>query len=333
MEVRTEPRFKTDSVTAVEVIRDKAYTFEGRITDVSGIGFQIEMAEPLMEGETIRLTVDGYHMLTQVRHCVLHDSTFKIGVERVDQWDGKVSEGLMRSPIMAGRQAVLGRPVLKNPVGSLRGAALRELFADPRLRTKQAKYQGAAILAATVALAMWAGGSAFLHAVRHRELGAATSMTGATKAVPVRPTTRVNATPLNTGPANLPATGTRTEPSTQIAPATQKVRVDAPPNAAASSGAGSAHSISIKASDMSWVSACADGAKVFEKLFNKGDVGEVRFSRQATVRSGNAGALELAIGNQSIGPMGSRGAVRTIKATPAGYEFVTTTPVPSCNIE
>jgi hypothetical protein len=333
MEVRAEPRFKTDSVGVVEVIRDKAYTFEGRITDVSGIGFQIEMAEPLTEGETIRLTVDGLHMLAQVRHCMLDDSTYKIGVERVDQWDGKVSEGVMRPPIVAGRKAVLGRPALKNPVGSLRGAALRELFADPRLRTKQVKYRAVAILAVTVALAMWAGESVFLHGVGHKELGAATSKTGATKALPVRSTTRVNANPLNTGPASLPATGTRTEPSPQIAPATPTARVDATPNAAVSSGAGSAHGISIKASAMSWVSACADGAKVFEKLFNKGAVGEVRFSRQATVRSGNAGALELAIGNQSIGPMGSWGAVRTIKATPAGYEFVTTTPVLSCSIE
>jgi hypothetical protein len=259
---------------------------------------------------------------------------------------------------VAGPQAVLGRPALKNPVGSLRAVALRELFADPRLRTEQVKYKAAAILAVTVALAAWAGGSAIWHAVGHKKLGAATSNTGATKALPVRPTTPVNATPLNTDTANLSDTGTRTPPSTQIAPATQKAPVavpsavavssaagsvpsismqkapvEAPSAATVSSAAGSAHSISIKASDRSWVSACADGAKVFEKLFNKDDVGEVRFSRQATVRSGNAGALELAIGNQSIGPMGAWGALRTIKATPAGYEFVPTTPVPSCNIQ
>ena len=301
MEGRAEPRFKTDSKGVVEVIRDKVYTFSGRITEVSGTGFQIEMAEPLTEDETVRLTFDGYHMLARVRHCVRHDTAYRIGIERVDQWEGKASTGV-GSPLVA------GRPAPRNPVDSLRAAAVRELFADPRLRTKQAKYQLGAIGAACVALAAWAGGSVFWHAVGHRGQAASVSGTAAMKALADRPATAVDE-------------------------AARKAPVDASPNAAAGSLAGSAHSISIKASDVSWVSACADGAKVFEKMFHEGDAGEVRFARQATVRSGNAGALELTIGDQSIGAMGSRGAARTIRATPAGYEFITTTPLLKCDVE
>jgi hypothetical protein len=64
-------------------------------------------------------------------------------------------------------------------------------------------------------------------------------------------------------------------------------------------------------------------------LFDKGDVGEVHFLQQATVRAGNPGAIELAIGSQSIAPMDSWQRVRTIKATPAGYEFGTASPTAS----
>jgi len=104
----------------------------------------------------------------------------------------------------------------------------------------------------------------------------------------------------------------------------------ADPKATVGLAMGSANRISIKASDRSWVMACADGVKVFGKLFNKGDVGEVHFSREATVRAGNANAIDLAIGNRSITPMDSWIKMRTIKATPAGYEFIKAPPTSSC---
>jgi len=97
------------------------------------------------------------------------------------------------------------------------------------------------------------------------------------------------------------------------------------------SGGDSAHSISIKASGISWVTACADGVSVFGKVFNKGESGEVRFSSRAAVHSANAGAIELTIGGESIGPMGKWGEVRTINATPAGYAFAATTPTRNCS--
>jgi hypothetical protein len=97
------------------------------------------------------------------------------------------------------------------------------------------------------------------------------------------------------------------------------------------SGTGAANRISIKASDTSWVTACADGVRVFGKVFNKGESGEVRFSSRAAVHSANAGAIELSIGEQAIGLMGKWGQVRTMNATPAGYEFAATTPAGNCS--
>jgi len=153
MEPRTEPRFETDLAAVIEVIRDKTYTFKARITDVSGLGFRIQIAEPLTVGETVRLTANNYQMLSRVCHCIPSDSAFSIGLERVDPWEGMVANGAAVPTAMAGIQPVLGRPVLKNPVGHLRAAALRGLFANAHLRTRQTNYQTAFILAASIALA------------------------------------------------------------------------------------------------------------------------------------------------------------------------------------
>jgi PilZ domain-containing protein len=161
---RTEPRFRTDAGSVVEVLRDKAYTLPARIFNFSGTGFQIETMEPLKVGETIRLAVEGYQILGEVRHCMPHGSTYRIGAERVDKWDGNV----IADPQAVPGHPVLGRPILKNPVGSLRSVALRELFADPRLRAQRVKYQAVALVAAAVALAAWAGISALLQVTGHK---------------------------------------------------------------------------------------------------------------------------------------------------------------------
>ena len=76
-----------------------------------------------------------------------------------------------------------------------------------------------------------------------------------------------------------------------------------------------------------------DGKNLFSKLFKKGDAEEVPFSRLAVVRSGNSGALEVAIGKESIGTLGTWGAIRTIKVTPAGHEFVAPAFATNCGSE
>ena len=372
MEPRTEPRFETDLAAVVEVIRDKTYTLKGRITDVSGLGFRIETAEPLVVGETIRLTANNFQMLARVCHCKQSDSAFSIGVERVDPWEGMVANGAATPTALAGLQPVLGRPVLKNPVGYLRGAAMRGLFANARSKTKRMNYQAAFIFAGSVALAAWAGGSVVWNSLGHRLSGTATSKAVAAQPLPVRPSTGAGASPLKTDTANIHGAGTKTAPATQPAPLanatsvavaaqalpvkpttgasptplkTDTVNIHAtgtptpttqlvrPANSTVSSGVGSAQSISIRASDRSWVTACADGAMVFSKLFNKGDVGEVHFARQAMIRSGNAAAIELAVGNQPIGPMGAWGGIKTIAVTPAGHQYVAAAPSPKCKFE
>src|SRR5512141_1368844 len=95
MELRAEPRFGTRSSAAVEVIRDRVYTHDITITEVSGGGLRMEMAEELTVGENVRLLVNGYHMFAQVRRCVPSESGFIIGVERIDAWNGPPSESAL----------------------------------------------------------------------------------------------------------------------------------------------------------------------------------------------------------------------------------------------
>lgn len=143
MELRAEPRFGTRSSAVLEVIRDKVYTYDATITEVSGIGLRIEMTEELTEGEDIRLLVNNYLLLARVRRCIPSESGFIIGVERIDDWNGPSSTNAL-VPQKIGAQSpakVLGRPKLKNPLDSLHVAAFAALFTDPRLRTRKIKYQ------------------------------------------------------------------------------------------------------------------------------------------------------------------------------------------------
>jgi hypothetical protein len=130
---------------------------------------------------------------------------------------------------------------------------------------------------------------------------------------------------------NARAADKRSDLNAGIVRAPQHAGIVADSNSPASSVAGSAHSISIKASSASWVKVCADGVRVLAKQFNTGDVMEVRFSHEATLRSGNAAALELVVGKQVIGPMVTWGKFRTIKVTPDGYEFATAAPASNCS--
>jgi len=80
--------------------------------------------------------------------------------------------------------------------------------------------------------------------------------------------------------------------------------------------------LAIRATGPSWVTACADGKKLFERLLQPGDATDIPFTESAIVRSGNAGGLEVIVSGQSLGVMGQPGAIRMLRATPQGYDYV-----------
>jgi hypothetical protein len=340
MELRAEPRFGTRSSAVVEAIRDKIYTYDITITEVSGTGLRIEMAEALNIGENVRLLVDGYHMFAQVRRCVPSQSGFIIGVERIDAWNGpSAADALVPLKTATTPPAkVLGRTKLKNPLDNLRGAALHSLFADPRLRTKEVKYQAVFIAAGCIALAGWAGFAGIsLHRKSQR---AAPAEIAAIKHLPNAPKSDTVVTPPKANAANVVASEASSTavvvpplPKPRVPePPVQKAVAVAPPKVVSSPAIVQTSRISIKASDVSWLTACADGAKVLDTLLVKGYVGQIPFSRQATLRFGNAGAIELAVGNQPAAKLGPPGEVLTIRVTPAGYELMTVSSAFNCNL-
>jgi hypothetical protein len=112
----------------------------------------------------------------------------------------------------------------------------------------------------------------------------------------------------------------------------QNASVVTPPNVAARPAIAAASRVSIKATDVSWLTACVDGAKVLDTLLVKGYSGQIPFAREATLRFGNAGAIELAVGNQPAAKIGSLGEVRTLRITSTGYTLITVPSALNCNI-
>ena len=86
----------------------------------------------------------------------------------------------------------------------------------------------------------------------------------------------------------------------------------------------------LRATNITWVTACADGRKVFERLFRAGDTAEIPFAQTALLRSGNAGGLEVALAGQSFEPMGTWGAIRMLRATPERYDYIPPVITGSC---
>jgi hypothetical protein len=80
--------------------------------------------------------------------------------------------------------------------------------------------------------------------------------------------------------------------------------------------------LSVRATGLSWVTACADGKKLFERLLQAGDAAEISFFETAILRSGNAGGVELMLGDTPIDPLGPWGAIRMIQASPQAYHVV-----------
>ena len=80
--------------------------------------------------------------------------------------------------------------------------------------------------------------------------------------------------------------------------------------------------LKVRATNISWVTACADGKRVFERLFQAGDEVEIPFQETAVLRSGNAGGLEITLAGRYFNPMGPWGSTRMVQASPDGYGFV-----------
>ena len=331
MESLAELGLETHSPAFIEVFRDKVYTYRASITEASGTGLRLEMTEELTAGEEIRLLVNNQHLSARGRRCIRSESGFTIGAERIDDWNAPRVEkpSVPLKTVITPQAKVVERPEPQNPPDNLGGAAARS--ADQRLRTTQTKNRAVAVAAGCIAIAGWAGflTGTTIHGIPQIVTAVRTTATKPFPDVPKFATTNFAAVKEASGPAIVvpPPQKARVK-----APPVQKAEVVATAKLAAQPSTVPVSRISIKATDASWVTACADGSKVFSRLLTKGYAEEVTFSRQATIRFGNPGAIELTVGDQPAANLAQAAGVRAIKVTPTGYEPITLPAAIDCSL-
>jgi Domain of unknown function (DUF4115)/PilZ domain len=329
MNQRVEPRFKTDTSVTLQ-FANKAEQIPARIVDVSGLGFRILVEQPIAVGETFQINAEDRRLLVTVRHCGPTENGYFVGVERIDKWlPGEAPQDA----------AVLGRPQIKKDVDPLRVMGLRNQFSTPSAGAGKDSRRGvmlggiAAVIGLSVLALIWGGtrGSGHTTApapvvetpvVKTEPETAAAKKPEEKKAVAPAPVAKA-------APVAAPAIA-KSKPQPQIV-AHNVAPVVAPPVKPAIPVADPLQ-VTLHASELSWVDACADGKAIFSKAFTAGETGQIKFTNVATVRSGNAGGLEIAFGSKPAERMGQKGIIHMWKFTPAGRQEIPQNSASACSV-
>ena len=357
MNKRVEPRFKTDTGVTLQ-LPNQTQPYPARMVDVSGVGFRLLVEQPIAVGEVLQINVEDCRLLVTVRHCGPAENGYFVGVERIDKWlPGEAQD----------EAAVLGRPQLKEDVDPLRVIGLRNQFSnlnaaeagtDPRRRLMLGGV--AAVIGLSVLALIWGGmrgsghTSATLPVVEKPVAKAEPESANPAKAVTKKAVAPAPAAVTKTAVAsNVPSAAhgaaaavtppARPAPIAAAAPVVKPAASSVPlpvahaaapvaaPAAKPATGSG-AQQVTLRASELSWVDACADGRVVFAKAFNAGETGQLKFSNVATIRTGNAGGLEITFGSKPAERMGAKGVIQMWKFTAAGREEVPQNSASACAV-
>ncbi len=318
MNKRVEPRFKTDTGVTLQ-LPNQTQPYPARMVDVSGVGFRLLVEQPIAVGEVLQINVEDRHLLVTVRHCGPAENGYFVGVERIDKWlPGEAQDDA----------AVLGRPQLTKDVDPLRVIGLRNQFSKPRVVAGTDSRRGlmlggiAAVIGLSVLALIWGGVRGSGHTTA--TLPVVEKPVAKTEPATVAPKKAV--TKKVAAPMVKPAlASSKPQPVAHAAaPA-----VALPAKAAPVAGA---QQVTLRASELSWVDACADGRVVFAKAFNAGETGQIKFSNVATVRAGNAGGLEITFGSKPAERMGAKGLIQMWKFTAAGRQEVPPNSASACAV-
>jgi cytoskeleton protein RodZ len=77
--------------------------------------------------------------------------------------------------------------------------------------------------------------------------------------------------------------------------------------------------VSVEAQRVCWLALTVDDQRVAHRMLQRGEKVSAHMRRRATLRTGDAGALVMSVGNGPARPLGAAGAVRTIELTPDDY--------------
>ncbi|HLK49576.1 MAG TPA: RodZ domain-containing protein [Bryobacteraceae bacterium] len=179
---------------------------------------------------------------------------------------------------------------------------------------------GALVLMLLVMLAC-AGAYAWWQRARHP--AAAHVIPPAATKPETRPASEPNPQPAPETPADSAPAAEKTEalPQTETAnpvPAAA-ARVTAP---AAEADPNAAVRVEVLAQEASWIWMRADGQFSFSGVLEANQAHTVTANRNVILKLGNAGGVDVRLNGKPIGPLGAKGAVRTIQLTPGGFQIV-----------
>jgi hypothetical protein len=334
MNKRVEPRFKTDTGVTLQ-LPNQAQPYPARMVDVSGGGFRLLVEQPIAVGEVLQINVEDRRLLVTVRHCGPAENGYFVGVERIDKWlPGEAPDDA----------AVLGRPQLKKDVDPLRVIGLRNQFSKPSAGAGTDSRRGlmlggiAAVIGLSVLALIWGGMRGSGH----------TTATLPVVEKPVEKTEPATVAPAKTvakkvaAPVAKPAVTPVVKPA--VAPVVKPAVASSKPQPVAHAAApavappakpapvAGVQQVTLRASELSWVDACADGRVVFAKAFNAGETGQLKFANVATIRTGNAGGLEITFGAKPAERMGQKGVIQMWKFTAAGRQEVPQNSASACAV-
>jgi cytoskeleton protein RodZ len=107
-----------------------------------------------------------------------------------------------------------------------------------------------------------------------------------------------------------------TSPQSSQVPTAKNVSADVP--APVKAKPESTFSVLIKAKEDSWISVIADGKTVAQGVLTQNRHKLIRAAKEITLRTGNAGGIEISHNGKALGPIGNESETRTLMFTPAG---------------
>ena len=191
---------------------------------------------------------------------------------------------------------------------------LSQIYERAQTSSDSARWKPPTPVAVGLLLAVIAGGS-LLYAWWQR---ATTAETAASQQAPAA-VPAAKETPAESRPVEPVAAQPAPPPQTEAAPTPQ---TSAEPVAPATTQPG----LEIAASEPSWIQVSSEGKTVFIGTLEANQPRQFATGASATLRTGNAGAIEVRWNGKSVGSIGPKGQVRVVRLTPEGAQVVAPQP-------
>jgi hypothetical protein len=341
-EQRSEPRIEANAPALMIPLANVAIRLSGRVLNVSRRGVKVHVDEPLAgyprTGDVYRVLSGNDVMLCEIRHYQLLGESAEVGFQIVHRLSrGELNslieayKGTHADPTGPGTELAkaastlteLGEPA-RDPLGAVVPKALEKHrpVRIQRLSTITAVILGGLAIGALLFASPYIvnSSSPLMAAIKRKVTKARPQETAQSVSQASLENVRIESKP----PAvELAKTVQDSPESPRLLPTPDPVDPAAvSPNrvvpAPEVNGAQQKRHARIKASGASWVSACADGRKLFEKALSSGETQEIEFSDKAVVRVGSAGEVEMTLDGKPVGPLGRTGQLRLLQFSTEG---------------